>query len=143
MNKILYKILNDRIVQHLKDKGLWHINQNGFKEKNYLSRTDDNIMILHTLFQKYVESSKGNLYIAMVYFSNFFDCLNRKILLYNYINSLKVGSPEIYTLSAYENSQYKIKLNGALTESFTSSTGVQQGCTLKSHLVKLISCNIS
>ena len=127
MSKLFCKILNERLINFLKLKNIWSINQNGFMEKR---RTDDNIFILHTLFQKYVSIGKGKLYLAFVDFSKFFDCLNRKVLLYKL---LKCGiSGNVYNVikSAYEGSRYCVKTNGGLTKEFVSSTGVKQGCTL-------------
>ena len=57
MSKVFCKILNNRIIEYLKSKHLGKPNQNGFMEKR---RTEDNVMILHTLFQKYVKQRKKN-----------------------------------------------------------------------------------
>ncbi len=52
LSKIFCKMLDKRILGYLKEKDLWCINQNGFKEGR---RTDDNVFIFHTLFAKYVK----------------------------------------------------------------------------------------
>ncbi len=53
--KMFCKIINNRIENYLKENNLLRINQNGFQEKR---RTEDNIFILHTLFQKYVKKER-------------------------------------------------------------------------------------
>ncbi len=54
LSKMFCKIINNRIENYLKEKNLLRINQNGFQEKR---RTEDNVFILHTLFQKYVKDT--------------------------------------------------------------------------------------
>ena len=48
-SKVFCRILNDRIKQYLDKQGFWKINQNGFLPER---QTVDNIMVLHTIFQK-------------------------------------------------------------------------------------------
>ena len=59
ISKLFCKILNNRIIQYLKNKNFWRPNQNGFMEER---RTDDNVMILHTLFQKYIKNKKQRVF---------------------------------------------------------------------------------
>ncbi len=127
MSTIFCKILNDRIIEFIKTKNCWSPNQNGFMEK---CRTDDNIMILHTLFQKYVKNKKVKLYTAFIDFRKFFDCINRSSLLYK---PQKCGiTSQIYNVikGAYTGRQYSVKTGMGNTESFVSSSGVKQGCNL-------------
>ena len=56
ISKLFCKILNDRIVKHLTNENFWRHNQNGFMEKR---RTDDNIMIINTIFHKYVNEKNS------------------------------------------------------------------------------------
>ncbi len=44
-------------MSYLEGKGFWKPHQNGFKENR---RMEDNIFILHTLFQKYVTAKSLN-----------------------------------------------------------------------------------
>ena len=52
INKVFTKILNRRIYNYLTEKNIWTPNQNGFMKGK---RTEDNIFILHTIFQKYIK----------------------------------------------------------------------------------------
>ena len=127
VGKIFCKILNTRIVAFLKIKKFWSPNQNGFMEKR---RTDDNVMILHTLFQKYVVKNKTKLYTAFIDFSKFFDSINREALYYKLIKSGITGNVYKIIKSAYSASTYCIKTEFGITKCFASSSGVKQGCTL-------------
>ena len=75
---MLFKILNDRVYGYLESKGFFSFNQTGFTNK---CRTEDNIFVLHTIFQKYVHNKKKKLYIAFIDFRKYFDTINREGLL--------------------------------------------------------------
>ena len=97
-------------------------NQNGFRKGR---RTEDNIFILHTIFQKYVKNAKKK-----KIYSAFIDSINRDCLFYKL---LKYGiSEKLYYVikSAYNNPMFSIKTENGLTPYFASSTGVKQGCIL-------------
>ncbi len=134
MSKIFCKILDQRILRFLKDKGYWKINQNGFKEGR---RTDDNIFILHALFHKYVKVKRGKLFVAFVDFKKLFDSLNRDALYYKLLESGITGNVYNLIKSAYYNCTLKIKLAGGITHSFESTTGVKQGCSMSPNLSNL------
>ena len=134
LSKIFCKIINDRIVVYLKEKEFWSMNQNGFKEKR---RTEDNIMILQTLFHKYVKNLKGKLYIAFVDFSKYFDSIDRPSLFYKLLKAGVTGKTYRVIKSAYDRNRYAIKSEHGITESFVSTTGVKQGCNLSPTLSNL------
>lgn len=127
LSKVFCKIIDSRIVNYLKEKGIWKANQNGFQKE---LRTEDNIFILKTLFEKYVKKNNSKLYIAFIDFRKFFDTINRNALFYK---MLKYGiSGKLYDLitSAYSGCVYKVKTMDGLTNGFQSSSGVKQGCVL-------------
>ncbi len=126
ISKLFCKILNECILTFLKDKGFWKPNQNDFMEKR---RTDDNVMILHTLFLKYVKIKKVKLYTAFVDFRKFFDCINRDSLFYKLLKCGITGNVYNVIKCAYTGSLYSVKTMCGITNSFISSTGVKQGCT--------------
>ncbi len=97
---------------------------------SYYCHTEDNVMILHTLFQKYVKLRKKKLYIAFLDFSKFFDCINRDSLFYTLQKCGILGNAYNLIKSAYKGGKYCIKTNFGVTESFISTSGVKQGCTL-------------
>ncbi len=63
----------------MSENDLWSPNQCGFKSDH---RTADNLFILNALYQKYTVNMRQKLYLAFEDFRKFFDCLNRKFLLY-------------------------------------------------------------
>ena len=127
MSKLFCKIVKDRVRKHLTNNKFWKINQNGFMEKR---RTDDNIMIVHTLFQKYVKEKKQKLYVAFVDFRKYFDSINRKFLLYKLLKCGITGNTYSILKSMYTDCYYSIKTNSGITNNFGSATGVKQGCSL-------------
>ncbi len=94
-------------------------------------RTDDNVMILHTLFLKYVKLKKVKLYTAFVDFRNFFDSINCHSLFYKLLKCGITGNVYNVIQSAYTGSLYSVKTMYGITDSFIASTGVKQGCTLR------------
>ncbi len=54
LNKLFTKIIN-RLYQYFSEQNFWKPNQNGFMKGK---RTDDNLFIIHTRFQKYVKQGK-------------------------------------------------------------------------------------
>ena len=106
LSKLFCKIFDTRITKFLTESGFWTKFQNGFKEGR---RTDDNVFVLHTLFNKYVKIKKSKLYVAFIDFSKYFDCLNRNALNY------KLTGKVYYLLkSAYTDCSMKIKTKGGL-----------------------------
>ena len=81
--------MNGRIVKHLEEQNFWKDNQNGFREGR---RTKDNIMIIKTLFEKYIKKNKQRLFMAFVDFRKFFDTINRKNLLYKMLKAGITGN---------------------------------------------------
>jgi hypothetical protein len=134
LSKIFCKVINSRIVQYLEEKGFWKPNQSGFREKR---RTEDNIFILHTLFQKYVSVKKSKLYVAFVDFRKFFDCINRNALYYKLLKCGITGNIYSVLKSAYTDSTYSVRTTEGITNSFSSTTGVKQGCNLSPTLSNL------
>ena len=127
MNKVFTKILNKRIYNFLTENKFWTPNQNGFMKGK---RTEDNIFILHTIFQKYVKLSKGKVYTAFIDFRKFFDTIDRECLFYKLLNCGITGQVYKVLKSAYDNPKFCIKTEYGLTEYFASTTGVKQGCIL-------------
>jgi hypothetical protein len=93
-------------------------------------RTEDNIFILHTLFQKYVKRNRQRLYVAFIDFTKFFDTINRDMLMYKLIKYNITGNIYKVIKAAYEDSQYSVKTRQGNTPYFKSNSGVKQGCNL-------------
>ncbi len=85
---------------------------------------------------------KRKLFVAFVDFRKFFDTLNREALCYKLLESGITGKVYRLIKSAYQNCSLKIKLSGGITESFESTTGVKQGCSLSPNLSNLFQNNL-
>ena len=118
------KILNKRIYNHLTEKNFWSPNQNGLMKGR---RTEDNLFILHTIFQKYVKQRK---YTVFVDFRKFVDSIDRNCLLYKLLKCGITGNMYDVIKAAYNNPMFCIKAEHGLSEYFSSSTGMKQGCIL-------------
>ena len=127
MNKAFTKILNKRIYNYLTENNFWAPNQNGFMKGK---RTEDNIFIIHTIFQKYVKLGKGKIYTTFVDFRKYFDCINRNCLMYKLIKCGITGKMYKVIKASYNNPQFCIKTLEGLSCYFSSTTGVKQGCIL-------------
>ncbi len=127
MSKIFTCILNDRLYNYFVENDLWSKNQSGFMKKR---QTNDNIFILHTLFQKYVKSKGKKLYVAFIDFSKFFDVINRDILKYKLLKYGVTGKFYEVIKSYYANSYYAVKSSGGVAPYFEANNGVKQGCNL-------------
>ena len=121
--RIITKRINDFMDQHHK----WSSRQCGFKKDH---RTEDNLFILNTIFEKYVKVEKKKVYVAFIDFSKFFDKINRHIMLYKL---LKYGiSGKIYNIikSVYSKTSFAIKIGGKISPDFQAVNGLKQGCCL-------------
>ncbi len=91
---------------------------------------NDNVFVLHTLFQKYVKSKGKRLYVAFIDFSKFFDVINRDILKYKLLKYGITGKFYEVIKSYYANSYYAVKSCGGIAPYFEANNGVKQGCNL-------------
>ena len=127
LNKVFTKIINDRLNAYLTEKEYWAPNQNGFMRNR---RTDDNVFIIHTIFQKYVKLNKKKIYVTFVDFRKFFDSINRDCLFYKMIKSGITGKMYYVIKESYNNPMFCIRTDLGLTKDFISYTGLKQGCIL-------------
>ncbi len=139
LHKVFTKILNNRIVRYMTDNNKWSQFQNGFMEKR---RTEDNIFILHSLFNKYVKQSNSKIYVAYIDFRKFFDIINRDHLMYKLLG-IGITGP-VYNLikSMYDGTRFCIKTESGLTQYFESNSGVLQGCNLSPTLSNIFQADL-
>ncbi len=121
LHKVLTKILNKRIINYMTVNNKWSNFQNGFMEKR---RTEDNIFILHSLFNKYVRRSDSKIYVAFIDFRKFFDIINRDHLMYKLLGTGITGPVYNTIKSMYQGTQFCIKTDEGLTDFFHSNSGV-------------------
>ena len=127
IGKIFLKVIASRIDSYMNTLNLWCINQCGFKKDH---RTEDNLFILNTIHDNYVARGKGNIYLAFIDFSKFFDTINREMLFYKL---LKYGiSGPVYNVikGMYSATRYRVKIGDSISPSFLATSGVKQGCPL-------------
>ena len=127
VGKIFLRILTDRIDRHMREMGKWCINQCGFKKDH---RTEDNLFILQTVYNSYVENQNQNIYIAFVDFSKFFDKINRELLRYKLLKYGVTGQVYKIIKSMYSNTPYRTHVGGHISPVFHGNNGVKQGCVI-------------
>ena len=136
VGKLFTKILTKRIDKFMRENGLWKFNQCGFKADH---RTEDNLFILNTIYEKYINTGNETLYTAFVDFSKFFDKINRKFLLYKLLKYNITGNVYNIIKRMYSNTSYQILINGNLSPRLSASLGVKQGYCMSRALYHQIS----
>ena len=68
ISKLFLKIVNKRVDEYMSLSGKYTIHQCGFKKDH---RTEDNLFVLNTIYDKYVTELKKDVYIAFIDFSKF------------------------------------------------------------------------
>ena len=85
-------------------------------------RTEDNIMVLNTLFEKYVTKNSNKLFVAFVDFSKYFDSIIR-VHLFSKLLQNGIGG-KFYRLlkDMYNGISFKIKTLNGYTKNFFSTS---------------------
>ena len=105
-------------------------------------RTEDNIFILHSLFNKYVRKMDSKMYVAFVDFRKFFDMINRDHLMYKLLGTGITGPVYNTIKSMYNGTRFCIKTDKGLTNYFDSNSGVLQGCNLSPTLSNIFQIDL-
>ena len=134
LNKLLTKILNKRLESFLEENNILNKYQGGYRRKY---RTEDNMFIIHTLFQKYVVQNNQKLYVAFVDFRKYFDTINRDLLFYKLLSQGISGHFYRLIKSMYNSNIYRVKTAQGLTNNIQSTSGLKQGCNLSPILANL------
>ena len=124
-------MFNIRLENFLSDNKLISINQNGFKKAH---RTEDNIFILQSLYNRYVKTSNKKIYVAFIDFKKYFDLINRDFLYYKLQGMGITGNVYSLIKSMYSSCSYNIKCGAGLSDSILSTSGLKQGCNLSPNL---------
>ncbi len=113
---------------------LWTQNQTGFRKGH---RTEDNIFILHTIYQKCIHEN-NKIVLAVIDFQMFFYTINRMYmyLFYKFLNH-KITENFYYCLKSYPKCEHCVKSDGGLTQACQSLCGVKQGCNLSPTLANI------
>ena len=139
MGKLMCSVLNNRLGQHLEERGELNKAQIGFR-KGY--RTTDHIITLQSIIHKYIHkfratSGNNKLFVAFVDFNKAYDSVWREALYYKLINCEVNGLFLKSIMSIYNHYKIHIKLQNGLTQSFKTNVGLKQGCVLSPLLFNL------
>ena len=83
------------------------------------------------MYESHISRGKGNIYLAFIDFTKFFDTINREML---YCKLLKCGicGPIYYIIkSMYSATSYRVKIGDHISPSFFAASGVKQGCPMR------------
>ena len=127
LGKLFLKILTKRINKYMDISGKWSPYQCGFKQDH---RTEDNLFLLNTVYEKYVKRQKKKVYMAFIDFSKFFDKINRFLLRYKLLKSGITGNIYHLIKSVYEDTSYQVRIGDRLSPAFKALNGVKQGCCM-------------
>ena len=127
ISKVLLKILTKRIDTYMSQSGKWSLNQCGFKQDH---RTEDNLFVLNTIYNKYVKGMKKDLYVAFIDFSKFFDKINREMMLYKLLKYNINGPCYNIIKSVYCQTGYQVKIGDDISPMFYGKNGLKQGCCM-------------
>ena len=99
----------------MSQSGKWSIFQCGFKKDH---RTEDNLFVLNTIYNKYVKCMNKDIYVAFIDFSKFFDKINRDMMLYK-LMKYGINGP-VYDMikSVYCSTGYQVQIGDDVSQMF-------------------------
>ena len=133
LGKLFFSVLNTRLIEYLKSKNLNTDFQIGFASG---SRPADHILTLKTISDKYFGAGK-KVYSCFVDFKKAFDTVWRDGLMYKLLKAGISGPFGKLIQTLYNKSDVSIKLPSGLTDPFTATVGVKQGCVLSPTLFNI------
>ena len=133
--KLFCSVLNNRLQTWVDQNNLLANEQNGFrKERSCLDQITSLVNIIDTR-----KKCKQSTFAAFIDFQKAYDHVNRT-LLWNKLHSLGISNNCKFMTALkglYHNVQSSVKIHGKLTEWFTITTGLKQGCILSPILFNL------
>ena len=103
-----------------------------------MTRSADHLMVLRFIIDKFVKEESKKIYSCFFDLRKAFDTVNRPLLFYNLLVENRIGGKFLAILqNIYTENQIFVRVGGGLTESFTTTTGVKQGCVLSPCLFNL------
>ena len=135
MAKLFCGILQNRLTNFINKHQLIPMNQIGFKAK---CRTSDHILTLKNLIDKYIcKIPRGYLYTCFIDFKSAFDTVWRTALMYKLVKLGICGNFFNVIHNMYSRVEYTVKVDHGITDTFSSTVGVKQGCVLSPTLFNL------
>ena len=124
LGKVFTALLNKRLKAYIDTQGGLSEAQAGFRD-GY--STIDHIFSLHMLIKLYTSRKGKKLYCAFVDFKKAFDLVDRSKLWRKMIEGGMSGRVLQIIQNVYKRAKLSVRLNGTLSQSFTSNIGVLQG----------------
>ena len=124
--KVLSNIINARIVNHFETHGHIADEQNGFHKKRSC------IHHIHTLtyLARNLIAENRELFVCFIDFRKAFDVVNRDLLYCHLVEYGIHGNILDLIKQMYQDTSSVIRLNGLISDSFISESGVKQGDNL-------------
>jgi hypothetical protein len=134
MGKLFNRLLQKRLDIFLENNNLLSPNQTGFR-KGF--RTTDNIFILKTVINKYLNRRNGKVFVCFVDFKKVFDSVWRQALLFKLLD--KGIGRNFYKIikHIYSNTKYSYKSSNFYSNPFMANSGVKQGDNLSPTLFNI------
>ncbi len=135
LGKIFNNTLNTRLQTKIETDRKLLDNQAAYRS-DY--STTDQIFILKSLLNKYINVKEGKLYGCFMDFHNAFDSVWHKGLMYKLLSQYDVGGNFYGLISCmYCNVKSCVKLPNGITQTFYLKRGIEQGDTLSPYLFNL------
>ena len=132
--KLYTQLLFNRIKIFVFNNNILHENQAGFR-KGY--STSDHIFTLSAIIEDKLSAPKGKVFAFFIDFSSAFDTVNRDSLFYK-LNTMGMSTKIILAIKAiYAFTKAKVWTKAGYTDTFTTKSGVRQGCLLSPLLFTL------
>lgn len=140
LGKLFCSVLNNRLTNFCKVNSIIPEVQIGYQAK---SRTADHIHTLRSLIDKYLKKGRHKqLFCCFVDFKSAFPSINRNLLFYK-LYKVGVGGIFLRLLqSMYSSVDFCVRVEGGLSDTFTSCEGIKQGCTLSPLLFNIFTSDM-
>ena len=129
--KVYSSILNERLIKHLNKNEILHDEQNGFRGGRSCV---DHIFTLTSIIRNKLHS-KQEIYACYVDFRKAFDLLDRDMMLFRFLEYGVDGKFYNVIKGIYYRAQCAVRINGVMTDWFSSSQGTKQGDKLSKLLL--------
>ena len=131
--KAFCKILNNRVTSWLESNNILSDEQNGFRpDRSCL----DHLFVLTSIINNR-KLIKLPTFVAFIDLKKAFDSVDRNLLWYS-LEHYGINGKFLEILkSLYSNTEYRVRVNGCVSEPFPVSSGVKQGCLLSPTLFNL------
>ena len=120
-------------MSYLEEASVLNEEPNGFRKNR---SCEDHIFSLYSLAKNRQEKGERT-YVTFIDFSKAFDSVDRRMLLYNLMNSGVNGKMYFIVKALYQATEACVTLNGTNTDWFQTDVGVRQGDNLSPVLFSL------